>query len=64
MDPVSDETLKSLNHYAASSFQVAPPPFLQVSGDVLYALVCEVQAWRCEEPDKAFAPGQNVIRPK
>ena len=46
MDPVSDEFLESLNDYAASGMNTAPPAFLSVSADVLYDMVCELQARR------------------
>lgn len=46
MEPVSDETLESLNDYAASGCVSAPPDFLRISADTLYDMVCELQARR------------------
>lgn len=46
MDRVSDETLEILRQYSADSFLSAPPPFLSVSGDILYEIVTELQERR------------------
>jgi hypothetical protein len=59
---VDDETLASLNDYAACSFQTAPPGMLGVSGDVLYDVVRELQNWRRQFPTFVYENGSVVRR--
>ena len=46
MFDVSDELLQELNDYSASGMNTAPPAMLGVSAEVLYEMVCELQARR------------------
>lgn len=57
-----DDELESTND--ASAACATREEFWQISPSSLNALVCEVQAWRRENPGKLFAPGPNEIRAK
>lgn len=46
MDQVSDETLEDLSDYAASGLDTEPPAVVGISADVLFDMVCELQARR------------------
>lgn len=60
MDRLSDEALSGLNDYAASSLVTAPPAMLGVSGDDLYDMVVELQAFRRRFPT-AWLNDRNEI---
>lgn len=46
MDDVTDALLEELNDYAACNMLTAPPGMCGVSAEVLYDMVCELQARR------------------
>ena len=54
----TDDMLANANDATAAA---SGRPTAIFTGNELNALICEVQAWRRENPHKRFVPGPNTI---
>ncbi len=59
---LSDQDLSGLNDSSAAAIRTKARYSLYPQ--ILNTLVCEVQAWRRENPTKEFVPGLNTICPR
>jgi hypothetical protein len=57
-----DDELEWINDSSASAAR--DMDFVKINPSSINALVCEVQAWRRENPTKTFVSGPNEIREK
>ena len=57
-----DDELAAANDGSAASAR--DDVFWQISPSSFNALVCEVQAWRRENPTRMFVSGPNIIQQK